>query len=253
MRPDGVASRCLSGSARKSLEQHVVVGRRGISRKPSFQKPSKSGNGGLVGAQLLAPAVVEVAQPPHLVAAFGKGGLAAEPSRQLGEDREIAARLADRRDRLLHRDDEPVAPRAADVVALQRRGRRQHDVGVARGRRPPGLVHDDGLRPLPGAAQPVDVLVMVERIAARPIDQPDVGIGAPLAVEVVALARMEQAVGDARRRDGAAERVGQHLHRGRRRRAADRRCRRPSRSRSRSRRRAARSGRAPPASRITAQ
>ena len=42
-----------------------------------------------------------------------------------------------------------VAPRAADVVALQRRGRRQHDIGVVGGRGPPRLVDDDGLRLLP--------------------------------------------------------------------------------------------------------
>ena len=100
---------------------------------------------------------------------------------------------------------------AADVVAFERRRRRQHDVGVARRRRPPRLVHDDGLRPLPGAAQPVEILMVVERIAAGPIDQPDVGIGRALAVVVVALAGMEQAVGDARRRDRELRRVGQSV------------------------------------------
>ena len=113
-----------------------------------------------------------MAQPAHLVAALGIVGLAAEPARQLAENRVIVARLADRLDRLLHRDDETVARRAAEIVALERGRRRQHDVGMARGRRPPRLVHDDGFRPPQGGAQPVGVLMMVERIAARPIDQP---------------------------------------------------------------------------------
>ena len=101
---------------------------------------------------------------------------------------------------------------SAKIVALERGGRRQHDVGMARGRRPPRLMHDDGFRPPKSGAQLVGVLMMVEWIAARPIDQLDVGIGALSAVEVVALARVQQAVGDARRRNGAAERIGQNLH-----------------------------------------
>ena len=48
----------------------------------------------------------------------------------------------------------------------------------------------------------------MERIAAGPIDQPDVGIGAAAAVVIVGLAGMQQAIGDARRRNGAVERIG---------------------------------------------
>ena len=61
-------------------------------------------------------------------------------------------------------------------------GAAEHTVGVVQRRDeqvegvPGALVHDDGLRHVEGAAQPVDVLVMMERIAARPIDQADVGI-----------------------------------------------------------------------------
>src|SRR5262249_57315556 len=77
----------------------------------------------------------------------------------------------------------------------------------------PRLVHDDGLRTPKCVAQLVDVLMMVEWIAARPIHQLDVGIGMLSAVEVVTLARVQQALGDARRRNGASERIGQDLHR----------------------------------------
>ena len=115
--------------------------------------------------------------------------------------------LADRIDGAVHGEDEGIPRRAADVVALERGGRRQHDVGVTRGRRPPAVVDDDRLRLLPGALQPVEILVVVERIAARPIDQPDIGIAVAAAVEFVALAGMEQHVGHARDRDHGARRV----------------------------------------------
>ena len=107
---------------------------------------------------------------------------------------------------------ERIALRRADVVSLQSGRRRQHDVGVTRGRRPPRLVHDDGLRPAEGGAQLVGVLVMVERIAARPVHQLDVRIRAVAAIEVVRLAGMQQALRDPRRRNGAVERVGRGLH-----------------------------------------
>ena len=201
----------------------------------------------LVGARLVAPAIVEVAQPFHLVAALRVGRLAANAARELGKDRVVAARLADRLDRLLHGEDVAVAMRSADVVALERGRRRQHDVGMARGRRPPWLVHDDGLRPLPGAAQPVGVLVMMERIAAGPVDQADIGIGAPScrcnrsARRAAAGSRRCAPPGSTARADWpappwSADRTP----------ATARRCRRPSHSRIRSRRRASRSGRAPP-------
>ena len=53
-------------------------------------------DGGAIGAHALAPALVEVAQPAHLVAALRVGGLAAEPSREIGEYRKVVkpSRLA---------------------------------------------------------------------------------------------------------------------------------------------------------------
>src|SRR3954469_929567 len=44
------------------------------------------------------------------------------------------------------------------------------DVGVARQRGPPGLLHHDGLGVRPRPQQPVEVLVVVERVAAGPPD-----------------------------------------------------------------------------------
>ena len=42
---------------------------------------------------------------------------------------------------------------------------------------PGGLVHDDRVRPGEGAPQAVQILVVMERVAAGPVDEPDVGIG----------------------------------------------------------------------------
>ena len=69
-----------------------------------------------------------------------------------------------------------------------------YDVGVT-GRRGPGeLVHDQRVDPGKGLAQTIEVLVMMEGIAARPIDQPDIGIGQRLPVVFVGLPRSQQHV-----------------------------------------------------------
>ena len=75
-------------------------------------------------------------------------------------------------------------------------------------------MHDDGIGPRKGVAQPVQILVMMERVATRPVDQSDVGVGEPLTVEVELLARVKQHVGDARHRDEIGNAV-----------ALDRQCR----------------------------
>jgi hypothetical protein len=53
--------------------------------------------------------------------------------RTLVEDVEVVPRLADRLDRLVHRDHKSVARRAADIVAFEGGRRRQDDVSMARG------------------------------------------------------------------------------------------------------------------------
>ena len=101
----------------------------------------------------------------------------------------------------MHRDQPLIGGCGADVVALQRHGCRQHDVGKLRHRRPGALVHDNGLRDVERAPQPVDVLVMMERVAARPIDQLDIGVLHRAAVVFERLPRIEQHVADARHRN----------------------------------------------------
>ena len=106
-----------------------------------------------------------------------------------------------------HGEQRPLARGAAEIVALQRRVGRQHDVAMARQRIPPCLVADRRLRPAPCADQAVQILVMVERIAAGPVDQPDIGEGHARAVVVDGPAGMQQHVGQARDGNGAADRV----------------------------------------------
>jgi hypothetical protein len=129
-----------------------------------------------------------VAQPEGFVTPLGEGLPVAEPQRQAMQDVEVVLRRADGFDRPLHRDHEAVARRRADVVAFERRRRRQHDVRKASRCLPPRLVHDDRFRALPASPQPVEVLVVVERVAAGPMDEAYVWIAGALAVEVVARA-----------------------------------------------------------------
>src|SRR5271154_827647 len=72
---------------------------------------------------------------------------------------------------------------------------------MARGGGPPGFVHDDRFGAAEGRDQPVEVLVMMKRIAAAPIDQPDIGIGEIASVILERRAGIEQHVRYARHRN----------------------------------------------------
>ena len=154
--------------------------------------------------------VVALADPAELVLAAGEIVGDAEAFGEPRHDVVVAPRLAHRLDRLAHGVDRGIAAAGPEIVALQRGRRRQHDVGMARRRRPERVLHDDRLGLAPGAEQPVEVLVVVERIAPGPVHHADVGIGAPLAVEVVFAAGVQQHFGDARDRDEALRRVLAH-------------------------------------------
>ena len=171
--------------------------------------------------QGVAGRLVNVCEPLPRRAALGECFTDAETLRQPGEDIVIVARFAVRADRAVHRDHQRVAGRRADILALQGDRRRQDDVGVARGRGPRRLMHDDRVRTGKGAAQTAEILMMVERVAAGPVDQLDIGIGQALAVVVERFAGVQQHVGDARDRDEigdavAADRQGRQRHRERR-------------------------------------
>jgi hypothetical protein len=112
-------------------------------------------------------------------------------------------------DQLGHGEDEGIAGIAADVVALGEAGRRQDDVGAPGGGCPPGLVDDNGLGLRPGAGGPVEVLDVVEGVAAGPVDEAGVRQGDHAAGEGDGAARPLQHVDHAGDRDGALGRIGQ--------------------------------------------
>ncbi len=68
-------------------------------------------------------------------------------------------------------------------------------------------MHDERVELRKGLAQAVDVLVVMEGIAAGPIDQADVRIGPRLAVVAIGAAGIEQHVGDARHRNEIGDAV----------------------------------------------
>src|SRR6202167_6144811 len=74
-------------------------------------------------------------------------------------------------------------------------------------RGPPRLVDDDRLGPPPGAHQAVKVLMMMKRIAATPVHEPDVGIEEIPTVILKRLFGIEQHVGDSRDRNVTSDRV----------------------------------------------
>ena len=66
---------------------------------------------------------------------------------------------------------------------------------------PHAFIHDDGLRPAKRLRQPVEVLVMMKRIAARPVDQTDVRQPQALPIVVDRSARIGEKFRDARDRN----------------------------------------------------
>src|SRR6185437_10315377 len=79
----------------EAREQHVLVGARRNFKNAVLPEAVEVGDRCRIAAYAVAPAVVEVAQPTHRVAAGGVGFLATEPAREIAEDRKIVARLAE--------------------------------------------------------------------------------------------------------------------------------------------------------------
>jgi len=139
--------------------------------------------------------LVDHLEPLVCSAAFGELLPEVQPLGEAGEDPVVVAGLPHGLRHRRHRDDHRLG--ATDVVSFQGCGCRQHDVGTAGHRRPKGLVDDDRLGSLPRPHQPVQVLVVVEGVAARPVDELDVGEPAAVPVEVERLTGPFEHLGDA--------------------------------------------------------
>ena len=187
---------------------HHVTGHRAAKIKASLLPELREVFSGsvLVGSHG-TPLLVHLLQPAEFVQILGELLVDTESFAQVGEDVVVVHRLTDGRGDLSHGNHRVVETPAADVVAFECGGHREHDVGVACGRRPERFVHDDGLGSPERASEAPEILVMVERVAAGPIDQAGVRVVHGRAVELVALAGVQQHVCDAGDRDELTHRV----------------------------------------------
>ena len=201
MRPLGVGILRPSGSSRKRSNKLWSSELDGQARLAVLPELVERRNDDIALGHARPEALVDVLDPLTGAASFGELVPRTESLRQLGKGFVVVAGLAHRVEGARHGDDVAVVAPAADVVALERRGRRQHDVGVARGGRPVRLVHDDRVGPRERASQPVEVLVVVERIAARPVHEADVGQPQRAAVVVERAAGVLEQVADLGDRD----------------------------------------------------
>src|SRR5258708_6949719 len=152
------------------LPQPVGCGRRRQFQFPQSPESLEVGRRRVDGLQVVQGPLVEMLQPFLRAAPFTEGRFDPEAVGQPSEDRIVVAGLGGRRSRLVHGDHQRIMGRRADVVALERDRRGQDDVRM-QGRPGPGLlVHDDGVGTREGLFQPKEILVMVEGVAARPVD-----------------------------------------------------------------------------------
>ncbi len=151
--------------------------------------------------------LVQLPDPFGGGAALGEPGLEAEPLGEGGEHLVVVAGLADRVDQPRHPEQVVVRGAAADVLPLERGGHRQDHVRPAGERVPERLVDDHRLRRPPGTGEPVQVLMVVERVAAGPVHEPDVRVPVDRAVVGEGRTGMEQHVGDPGHRDERVDRV----------------------------------------------
>ena len=177
----------------------------------------KFGEGGQIHAPLGRGGpgrLVDALDPLRLGPALGELLRHAEPGSYSGEYLIVIARDPGGFAGGLCQGDDGVAGRGVEIATLQRRRAGKHDIGAAGGSRPAPFVDDDGLRALPRLTEAVEVLMMVERVAAGPVDEAYVGIQMGAAVIVERLARIEQHVADARHGDEVRDAVAALRQRG---------------------------------------
>ena len=147
-------------------------------------------------------------------AAFRESLKPAEPLGQAGEDRVIVAGLTMRLGHGVHGDQQGIVGVAPDILALQGHGARQHEVGMPCRRRPGQLVNDQRVDLPEGPPQASEILMMMERVAAGPIDQADIGISPRLPVVAIGGAGLQQHVRDAGDGDEVGDAVAALRQRG---------------------------------------
>src|SRR5260370_6047706 len=104
------------------LEAHVVELGLGKLDEALGPEPLEARQRYALGGGARADAIVDPLAPAHLVAVFGEPALIAEALRERAGNIEVVLRISDGHDGALHSDNERVAGRAADVVALGRGG-----------------------------------------------------------------------------------------------------------------------------------
>ena len=123
--------------------------------------------------------------PLYFVAALGKVAVEAQALGQFRKNIEVVASITEGGQCRGHGGEVVIVGAAAQVIALKGSGYRQHNVRMAGGGGPHGLVDHNRPRFLPGAYQPIQVLVVVKRIAACPVHQVNTGVGQPVSVVTV--------------------------------------------------------------------
>jgi hypothetical protein len=202
-RPAGRGSGAASGSSRKARRAAVSCGLRqaDLARParrcrnpapPAHARPRVAGRGrrgGAATARRRGPSVKASSRPS---------------ARPAGEDVEVVrasptAGGSAHGDHQRFRGAAPMSSRSRVVWRAARCPAWRAEAVQA------GLVHHHRLGFAKAAAQAVQVLVVVEGVAAGPVDQADIGVVPPLAVVVERRAGVQQHVGDAR--DGMKSRT----------------------------------------------
>jgi hypothetical protein len=171
IRPLASAAGLASGSSRKARRMPPSSGCCGSFRLPSRPELVEVGAGRPCFASQAARRLVEMLQPLPCRAALGEGLARAQALGEIGEDRVVVARLAVGLGDRMHRHHQRVVggcrrcPRAPASWCRAARCRHGAPSRSRRARARPAC------RPGEGAAQAVEVLVVVEGVAAGPVDQ----------------------------------------------------------------------------------
>ncbi len=152
-------------------------------------------------SHLLTGLVIKMTLPVLIAAALGKAVLYPHMAADRGQNVIIIAAFANRVDRLFHGNDVMIKGGHADIGTFKVGGAGQNNISVLGQGIPAPFMNDHGVGFLPRCHQAVEVLMMVERVAASPVDNANIGIGQVLAVELKITPGVEQHIRNPRHRD----------------------------------------------------